>query len=58
MGQVIDAYTRITADAEFREIGRQRELARHNEASATVKSGENRPYRIPRTRFVLGGINP
>ena len=32
--QVINAYTRITSDAEFREIKRQRELARHNEASA------------------------
>jgi len=32
--QVINAYTRITADAEFREIERQRELAWHNEASA------------------------
>jgi predicted transposase/invertase (TIGR01784 family) len=32
--QVINAYTQITSDAEFREIERQRQLASHNEASA------------------------
>ena len=32
--QVINAYTKITSDAEFREIERQLELARNNEASA------------------------
>jgi len=39
--QVINAYTRITADAEFREIERQWELAQHNEASAQ-KPGKER----------------
>ena len=32
--QVINAYTQVAGSAEFREIERQRELARHNEASA------------------------
>jgi len=34
VAQVIDAYTQVAGSAEFREIERQRALARHNEASA------------------------
>jgi predicted transposase/invertase (TIGR01784 family) len=34
MEQAIRAYHQITADSEFREAERLRELARHNEASA------------------------
>jgi len=41
VGQVIDAYTRVASSAEFREIERQRELARHNEATA-LKNAERK----------------
>jgi predicted transposase/invertase (TIGR01784 family) len=34
MEQAIEAYHQITADSEFREMERLREMARHNEASA------------------------
>ena len=34
MEKAIQAYHQITADSEFREMERLRELARHNEASA------------------------
>jgi len=34
MEQAIRAYHQITADSEFRELERMREMARHNEASA------------------------
>ena len=34
MEQAIQAYHQITADSEFREMERLREMARHNEASA------------------------
>jgi hypothetical protein len=34
MEQAIRAYHQITADSEFREAERLREMARHNEASA------------------------
>ena len=34
MEQAIKAYQQITADPEFRELERMREIARHNEASA------------------------
>jgi predicted transposase/invertase (TIGR01784 family) len=34
MGEAIRAYHQITADSEFREMERLREMARHNEAAA------------------------
>ena len=34
MEEAIQAYHQITADSEFKELERLRELARHNEASA------------------------
>jgi len=34
MEEAIQAYHQITAESEFRELERLRELARHNEASA------------------------
>ena len=34
MEQAIQAYHQITADPEFRELERMREMARHDEASA------------------------
>ena len=34
MEQAIQAYHQITADSEFREMDRLREIARHNEAAA------------------------
>ncbi len=43
--QAIDAYWEVVRSAEFKELMRQRERARHNEASALYNAemrGENR----------------
>jgi predicted transposase/invertase (TIGR01784 family) len=46
MEQAIRAYHQITADSEFRETERLRELARHNEASALRHAREERTIEI------------
>jgi len=48
MEQAIQAYHQITADSEFREKERLRELARHNEASALRHARDERTIEIAR----------
>jgi len=54
MEQAIRAYHQITADPEFRELERMREMARHNEASALRHARDERTLEIARKMKEMG----
>ena len=54
MEEAIRAYHQITAESEFREMERLRELARHNEASALRHARDEEKLEIARKMKEMG----
>ena len=57
MEKAIRAYHQITADSEFREAERLREMARHNEASALRHARDERTIEIAKRMKTMGFSN-
>ena len=55
--QAIRAYHQITADPEFREMERMREMARHDEASALRHARDERTLEIAKKMKEMGLSN-